>query len=555
MSPLLSPLVRGSLVVAGCVALLGACGLGSQPDTDGVRVNDGVAPFADQGGLQICIGTSRLQSSVPREGLCRADAQVPSECASDAECESPESCVCGLCMVQFCEASSECREGLVCAGRPKRCIPRCDSDEECGPFGVCNGGACETACWDQSDCPTGELCLVGRCAAVGCGPEGPNCFEGETCLLQATQGTVTSLAALPAGDVSGVAEESRVVLFVELATADEPSALVRFESVEGRRFVAVPGESILPPAGATRISNPSALRTPEGLRFFVELDNGAAIATALDSAGTGLTLGAFDTLLTPGGWASEVHAPSAALVDGQVVVAYAGAVDEGIAVQVMAGDTLAPSAAPTLTPAAFVSPGRFEGVTTLGGPHLVAERTAAGRTLLRLYADATGTALPVGEEGGSLDLPTSSVVYAAAIVDGVPVPNMSFAFVTAEDNPTFGRVQNFAPLEEFAPSLVRVGQTYLLNHAPAILRGVDKKYLKAIEKLQAQANANTLGIFTAGSQVLGRPVPLLLRGGLASKILVRLVDASHQHICADQARIIDAFFQILDCRAAYFCIR
>lgn len=447
-----------------CVALLltAACGLAPRPDSDGVRVRDGVAPFSDQGSLQFCIGTQRLLPSVERQGLCRADEQVPSSCLSDTDCRSPESCVCGQCMVQFCEATSDCREGLVCAGRPKRCSPRCNADDECGPYGVCNGGACETACWEQSDCPTGELCLVGRCAAVGCGPDGPNCFDGETCLVQAAVGAVTGVSAVTAEQVANTSEDTRIVAFAELQTPSQPSAIVRFESVDGRRFVATIGQQILPPGGATRVSNPAVLRTPEGLYLFAEVDGGASIVRALDASGAGTAPGAFTAIATPSGWASEVHAPSAAYVNGRVVFAVAGAAGEGIAIGYLDGATFALGTAATLTPASFENPERFVGVSTLGSPDLRVEESAGGRNILRVYADAFGTALPVGIEGASLDVPTSSVVYAAAVV---PDEGDALSFFIASDNPTFGRVQNFAPLEEYAPSVVQLGHTYLLYFA------------------------------------------------------------------------------------------
>ena len=136
---------RGWLAAAALL-LTAACGLAPQPDSDGVRVRDGVSPFGDQGSLQFCIGTQRLLPSVEREGSCRADEQVPTSCESHDDCASPESCVCGQCMVQFCEATSDCRDGLVCAGGPKRCSPRCNGDDECGnvwrtaiPAGVLHG--------------------------------------------------------------------------------------------------------------------------------------------------------------------------------------------------------------------------------------------------------------------------------------------------------------------------------------------------------------------------------------------------------------------------------
>ncbi len=446
------------------VLLTAACGLAPQPETDGVRVRDGVAPYSDQGSLQFCIGTQRLLPNVEREGLCRADSQEPAACVEDTDCTSPEACVCGLCMVQFCESTSQCRDGLICAGRPKRCIPRCNTDEECGAYGVCNGGACETACWAQSDCPTGELCLVGRCAAVGCGPDGPNCFDGETCMVQSVQGSVSGVSAVNAEDVSSTAEGTRIVVFAELSTPATPSAIVRFESEEGRRFVAISGEAILPPVGATRIASPSVVRTPEGLFLFAEVDNGASIVRALDASGSGQTPGTFEVIATPAGWASEVHAPSAAYVNGRVIVAVAGASSEGIAIGYLDGDTFALGSAPTITRGAFEAEGRFVGVTTLGSPDLRLEESAGGRTFLRLFAEARGTTLPLGTdgEGGPLDVPTSSVVYAVALVED---DSDALTFHIAQDNPTFGRVQNFAPLEEYDPSVVRLGNTYLLYFA------------------------------------------------------------------------------------------
>lgn len=455
---------RARLGLIASLLLTTACGLAPQPDSDGTRVRDGVAPYSDQGSLQFCVGTQRLLPSVEREGLCRADAQVPVACDADEDCNSPESCVCGQCMVQFCEATSDCREGLVCAGRPKRCIPRCASDDECGPYGVCNGGACETACWEQADCPTGELCLVGRCAAVGCGPDGPNCFEGETCLVQAGVGAVSGVSAMAASEVSDTQPDARIVAFAELRTPAVASAIVRFESVDGRRFVATPGQGVLPPVGASRLTNPAVLRTPEGLYLFAEVDDGASIVRALDVSGAGTLPGSFETLVTPSGWASEVHAPSAAYVNGRVVFAVAGAAGEGIAVGYLDGSTFGLGASATLTPASFENPERFVGVTTLGAPDLRIERSAGGRDVLRLYADAFGTALPVGTANGenSLDVPTSSVVYAAAVI---PDEGDALPFVIADDNPTFGRVQNFAPLEEYDPSVVQLGHTYLIYFA------------------------------------------------------------------------------------------
>jgi hypothetical protein len=65
---------------SAALLLTSACGLAPQPESDGVRVRDGIAPYSDQGGLQFCVGGQRLLPNVEREGVCRADAQVPADC-------------------------------------------------------------------------------------------------------------------------------------------------------------------------------------------------------------------------------------------------------------------------------------------------------------------------------------------------------------------------------------------------------------------------------------------------------------------------------------------
>ena len=448
----------GALIAFGATFAISGCGLASQPETDGLRLDDGVAPFVDRGALQFCVGTERLVAEVARQGSCRADAQIPAACETNEDCASPEACVCGLCRVQFCETSADCREGLTCAGSPRRCIARCVEDADCGDYGVCAGGACETACWTQDDCPTGELCLVGRCAAIGCGVDGPRCFEGETCELQATEGAVLAGDAVAARDVAGTSEGAQVVLFAELRTPSAPSRLMRFESVDGAQFIADAGAGVAPPAGFTRIGSPSVLVTEAGLVIAVELDGGAAVAIARDTSGAGTGPLDLQVVLTPGDWVSAIHAPALAEVQGALLLAFAGAGDEGIGLCVETGGAFALPAAPTLTAADYERFGRLESVSDLGGPELIVAQSAAGRTILGLFAHARGITQPVGEVDGPLDVPTFSVVYAAGVLEaGEDGEDASaIAFTVATDNPTFGRVQNFAPLEESDPSVVTV---------------------------------------------------------------------------------------------------
>ena len=456
--------MRRAALFAVAAVFVTACGLTSQPRSDGRRLDDGVTPYSDVGALRFCLGSRRLLEDAPREGTCRAEEQTPEACEADADCPSPEACVCGLCRVPFCSSTSDCRTGTVCAGSPRRCIPRCNVDDDCGPYGVCNGGACETACWEASDCPTGELCLVGRCAAIGCGPDGPRCLAGEVCELQSLPGGVASLGAVSVSrgeSAPGDDEDARVMLLGELSTPDTPSALVRFISVDGVRFVGDDSSAILPPAGATRISNPALLRTPSGLVLVAEVDAGARLVRTEDTTGNGTGFGPWRDALSPAGWASEVHAPALSLLDGRVILAVAGAEDEGIGLSFEVDGQFTLSAAPTLVNADYESPDHFEGVSQLGGPALDVVETSAGRTLVRVYAHARALTLPVGEVGSSLDLPTSSVVFAAGVSEDGALPT---AYTAAESNPTFGRVQNFAPLEEWDPEPVPLGAETLLYY-------------------------------------------------------------------------------------------
>jgi len=446
---------RVRLPLLALAMLTTGCGFLENPWTDGRPLNDGVGPWTDLGSIQTCVGGRRLLETVVREGMCRAEAQIPSACDVDADCPDDESCVCGRCTVRFCEGSDQCRDGQVCGGSPRRCVQRCTADEECGPYGVCNGGACERACWTQDDCPVSELCLVGRCAAVGCGENGPNCFPGEVCELQSVQGSLGGPEALMEGD--------RIVLFSEVSTAAVPSAIMRFESADGLHFDAVPETPVLAPSGTqTRVARPSVVQTDAGLYLFVELDDGASIGQSLDPSGTGESFPDATVALVPGTWEGGiVHSPSVALVDGTLVLAYEGGDGLGIGLSVEdAGGAFAPATAPVLVPGDLDASPRWEGVTSIGAPDLVFVESSAGRPILRLYVTGFGLVVPA-EPGGPLDVPTYSIGYAAAVYD---TPTDQPTFDLQAYNPTFARVVNFTPLDESESSVIPYGESWLLYY-------------------------------------------------------------------------------------------
>lgn len=437
--------------------IFGGCGLIGLDELDGDPISDGIAPFTAGEAVELCIDSRLLIDTESPPGLCEAESREGAACEVDEECDSPESCVCGRCAVRLCTSTADCREGSICAGTPRRCQARCDADEDCGEFGLCEAGACVFACIDHGHCPSGELCLAGRCRAISCGPSGPNCGPGERCVDQIYRARSLHPAALRNEN------EEEITLFLEVRPyGGGPSEIFRFTGADGVHFTAAPPRALsIVPSGASAVSSPSAIYTGDGsVELYYEVDGGASIARAIDRSGEGEEFAVADgALLRPADYGfggSTIRAPSIAMVFGRRIIAYE--TDSGLGLAIERDGSFVGMDAPVLSAADVEDPANFTNVSDLRQPELYVDEGAGGRRILRLYFTANGVAQPVNL-GGQFDVPNDSIALAGAVLDEALD---AFSFTTHFRNPIFARILNFSPIDEGAPSLTPWAGGYLL---------------------------------------------------------------------------------------------
>jgi len=107
--------------------------------------------------------------TVPGEGSCLLD----DDCRPGQVCDEPTVCAC---------------DDEACEPNPGRCLyppPCCNADDECAGDGttkVCFEGRCEATapgtCWDDRQCPDGQVCEGVTSCPCGLSPGDPGC-EGE----------------------------------------------------------------------------------------------------------------------------------------------------------------------------------------------------------------------------------------------------------------------------------------------------------------------------------------------------------------------------------------
>ncbi len=199
---------RGFVAVAlllGLGLIPTGCGLARQPDVTGARYATGVAPWQDQGPLDMCIGPHRVgPPGTDLGGFCVPKGTVAAlpTCGSDADCNSREYCVCGHCMVKYCTGNDECGPDGRCDFSANRCIQPCRTDCDCdGPNARCDIGMCQQMCLVNAECQTGEICSLSRarCMTVPCRSDA-DCFEDEECMVQREPRHVSSPSVLPGRD-------------------------------------------------------------------------------------------------------------------------------------------------------------------------------------------------------------------------------------------------------------------------------------------------------------------------------------------------------------------
>ncbi|QQR90660.1 MAG: hypothetical protein IPJ88_02655 [Myxococcales bacterium] len=224
--------VKKQTQVACFMVFIANCGISADASQQAPSLGSGIAPYEESDRVELCLEGAALQGPVTSSdiplGLCVLQSQRAQSCTEDTECSGREACVCGRCVLELCEFSSECAQGSVCVGSPSRCAPRCFDESDCPASHLCEQGACIPSCGDESDCAFGELCLVGQCVALGCG-HGPGiCSSSERCDLQRSFGTLSKASVKEAND--------QLLLYAVLSDAQQNTVLVRGIAMHATRF-------------------------------------------------------------------------------------------------------------------------------------------------------------------------------------------------------------------------------------------------------------------------------------------------------------------------------
>jgi len=185
--------IIGLLVLAGCLALTGCGGSGSEKECE----KDGDCPAhwrcdiyayvcrcvsdegCDQAAGEVCMpdGTCQVYTG------CTSDAMCPSLwrcevstgeclCTTDEACGAGEVCnSSGFCQPSAgCFDNDDCASGEFCDTSTKTCVTAgaCTSKFQCPIGHLCTNGQCVPGCETYGDCPLYSACINGQCMEGVC---------------------------------------------------------------------------------------------------------------------------------------------------------------------------------------------------------------------------------------------------------------------------------------------------------------------------------------------------------------------------------------------------
>jgi hypothetical protein len=439
------------------IVFLAGCGFLGETEFTGTRTGDGIAPWADLGPAQVCLGEQYLGApDSPPGGLCFAENVQQKPCTQDSECRSREACVCGTCTVPFCSAASDCGANRVCTFSDSRCDLTCFVNNDCPDGAECHNGVCRGRCITDADCQTGEVCNSQNfCATAKCSDDS-GCLTTETCRLQRTPRQVEEPSPMVDDTVAG----GPVVLWLEVADPLQrvQTAIWRAVSRDGVHFTMVPAQPVL--TDGTTAKAPSVVREPDGtLAMYYEDGANAAIKEA--TSADGITWSTGTQVL------SNAHAPSAVVLpDGHTAIYYqVGDGSMGIGLAIDGADQ-----GVVLTPAQVTVNGTapapfWKGVSRLTSP-FAAVTTRDGAPSLRLWFSAYGQESADSQQFGQTVpiLPNYSIGYAASD------PNDPGTLEAWPYGPVVDRVTAFlAHHDEFFPGVAQIDDTdgYLMYYVEA----------------------------------------------------------------------------------------
>lgn len=473
--------MRAFATAAVLLAILGAgCTLAEEPLWSGTRVKSGVAPFQDQGGVEICVADHRLGSpDTDLAGFCVPRSAPPREsCRVDEDCKSRESCVCGFCTVKYCTRNDECGEGRACDFTLSRCVRKCEVECDCeGPNARCDIGMCQQLCIVNAECQSGEICSLSRarCISVPCSGD-EDCFPEEECIIQREPRWLTEPTVLP-GSAGG-----QTTVFFDMVHPSTPGPplyerprhmIFRAVTSDGRAWVVDPAAPVLRPDIPDDYRAPTVIRGSGGYVMYLEIGFGEGIARAVSADGRSWSFDPAEPVLRPVATFEEgrTAAPSAVVgPDGYPWLYYEYGDGAGIAA-VRAVDAEgrafpadASARTPVLTTAQAGSELLWRNVTRVRSPFVILDEDFEGAPLFRLYFSARGFESPEASSFGTVEqIPSNYSVGYAASRDGL-------AFEAYPYNPVFDRIYPNTFVNhgsEVAPAVLRMGDQTLLFYAAA----------------------------------------------------------------------------------------
>ncbi|MBI2892892.1 MAG: hypothetical protein HYY06_05020 [Deltaproteobacteria bacterium] len=416
---------------------------------------DGIGPYRDLGPVQMCQAGGLLVATGPEaSGFCvPSDSSAGPACESDSACASRERCLCGRCVVPYCDKATDCRAGETCVVSSSRCGVSCAADEDCAEEHSCDRGVCAARCTESGDCQRGESCsrLRSVCLANACTNEA-DCTSDERCDSQRIRRELREPAVLADGD--------GLVLYVE---DREERSILRARGANRDRFEL----EVEPVLAEARAPAPFAV---DGLLvlYYAAPDRSAILAAPAE----GTSFGDASVVLEPEqAWeGGTVDAPAICEVGGRLVMAYEAMGGIGIAVE-DAGVFARPGSGPAVTAEDLEDPLLWRSVERPRSPALVADRTPLGDPRLRLWVaarGAEGSATILGEETARPPL-NDSIGYLESR-DG------EVAFTPSPFNPTFARVAELGAYEaESDPWVLPIDGSFLLYFVGATVRdGVEQ---------------------------------------------------------------------------------
>ncbi|MCB9707556.1 MAG: hypothetical protein H6714_02035 [Myxococcales bacterium] len=414
---------------------------------------DGIAPYRETSGVELCLDRKQLMPSSELKdgpwGLCTPDVAIPASCRTSRECRSREACLCGQCVLQLCQTSSECGPSQFCAGSPLRCTRRCSGPSDCLEREICQQGACLPSCGNAKDCAYGELCLVGRCIALGCNAGSTVCGVEESCALQRQAADLSSPAAH--------FFHATTVLYVIVTVPDGAMGVYRGVAPDQTHFSLEPvlGLELDPASAPSRLGLEPTLQ--DGVWVYHAIRDRTEIVRSWAIDGKHFeseepVLAALDD------WEhGHIYSPAVLNIEGQTWLFYVAgdSAQIGAAVQEEDGGFRRLSNNPVLTAPLIeqhIYQGLWQHLTDVTDPWPVEYQNAFGRHELRLYFAALGQER-LGDSFSSLGSRNFSIGMARWTLN-TAYGESKFAFHSFPYNPIFARRRNLAELEEREPTVL-----------------------------------------------------------------------------------------------------